>query len=226
MPEAWSIFTDAYLKKLKRPEFQGFEPDQAYGANMLFRSEETNPWAGRDRANAQYGPQGASGGIKAQIPSMSVTQPPGSPVQNLLPQGWNIPGLPSQQQSGFNQLMGPVVGVGSQWAGKSIYDWLTKDPMKAGVVDATAGIGPYGEAAEGMIDPSKTAGDLAAGFDPATAAMAAVPQLAKMFGLKGTGGDVLGAAGSTGIAAMQGFANPISDIGALYSLYKMFKGFF
>ena len=39
-------------------------------------------------------------------------------------------------------------------------------------------------------------------------------------------GDATGAAATTGLAAAQGFANPLSDIAALMSYFKLFRGMF
>lgn len=260
MTQAWETFNDAYLKKLKRPEFWGFNPDQASGSSMLFRSEETNPWAGRDKANAQYGPMGA-GGMGAS--NISVNQAPQSSVMNLVPEGLNLPMMPSPQKDTFNQLMSPVAGVGSKvasdWMSKKVTDWLSgpqsfdklspemqgfaEQFTKGGPVDAygelasrfgkeslagtESGLGGYEKLAEGMTGKaSETTGDLMAGFDPTSAVMTAAPMLAKMFGLKGTASDALSAAGSTGAAALQGFMNPINDVGALLSIVKFFRGLF
>ncbi len=186
MPNVWETFTDSYLKKLKRPELQGiFNPDQSYGANMLFRSEETNPWAGRDQSNAKFGPMGARGGITTQAPTMS---PQGA--GSLLPQGWNLPMMPSPQQDTFHQLMGgiqgPVSAIGSKYGADAIMDWMKSSPKEeaakalmeakdsaamlkellAGPYDAAAGVGPYGEAAEGMTEALGGASDVAGGAAP------------------------------------------------------------
>ncbi len=251
MANVWETFTDSYLKKLKRPELQGiFNPDQSYGANMLFRSEETNPWAGRDQSNAKFGPMGASSGVKAQAPTLN---PQGA--RDLLPQGWNLPMMPSPQQDTFHQLMGgiqgPVANIGGRIGANAIMDWMKSSPQGDAAeaimsardsarmaqelsnpsYDAAAGVGPYGEAAEGMTEVAGGTTDVASGLsltapDPATTAAAAIPMLAKMFGLKGTGADALGAASSIGIAAAQGGMNPFSDLMAAYSIYKFGRGLF
>ncbi len=260
MANVWETFTDSYLKKLKRPELQGiFNPDQSYGANMLFRSEETNPWAGRDQSNAKFGPMGASGGMKVQAPVMS---PQGA--SGLLPPNWNLPLMPSPQQDTFHQLMGgieaPIANIGGKiganyiqsllpqgfeklspelqgyakellgGGGSDVYGDLASKFGKEASTVTESGLGGYEKLAQGVAEKAtEGAGDttnLLAGVDPATMAAAAIPMLAKMFGLKGTGGDALGAATSTGIAAAQGGMNPISDIAALYSLYKFGRGLF
>lgn len=257
METANSIFVDNYLKKLKRPELQGiYKPDDNYGANMLFRSNETNPWAGRDQSNARYGylggPAGTSGlspGYKLPTSNTGTSGEASSIMPGLnMPGGWNIPGMPSAQKSTFTSLMEPVVGAGSQLGAKAIVDWMKGpqtladlSPMMEGYAKNALGVAAGMESGLGGFDKllggaiEKSTGDLAASsgdllskLDPTSAAVSAVPMLAQMFGLKSDSDASRGlsAATSVGLAAAQGGLNPISDIAAVVSLIKLFGGLF
>jgi hypothetical protein len=264
MSQAWNAFTDSYLRQLKRPEYWGFQPDQASGSSMLPRSEEGNPWANRNQDNAKYG---MLGGTKAgqvfQAPSGNI---PGLNVNNM-PFAPNM-GASSPSQSTFTNLMTPVVGTAGKYGGQTIADWMrgpasTMTDLSDKIVLLGSGevnlpgfassivemgdkglegiTSQSGDAFKGISDAmtqESTKGlsdaisgvDVASGIDPTSLASGGVtmaaPMLAKMFGLKGTAGDAVGAAAGVGTAAMQGFLNPISDVSALYSLFKLFKGLF
>ena len=104
----------------------------------------------------------------------------------------------------------------------------------AGVLGGVGGVPDLtgaGEALRGADLAGAGAERLAEGFQfaaPDPMSLAATLGPMAIGGLTGskTAGDVAGAAATTGIAGAQGFMNPISDLAALYSLYKMFKGFF
>lgn len=262
MSQAWSAFTDSYLRQLKRPEYWGFQPDQASGSSMLARSEEGNPWANRNQDNAKYG---MLGGTKAgqvfQAPGGNV---PGLNVNNM-PFAPNM-GASSPSQSTFTNLMAPVVGATGKYAGQGVMDWMKgSSPTttelsnkiallgggEASLPDFASSLSEMGgKGLEGVVSQSGDAfkgiteamtqestkglsdaiSGVAGGIDPTSLATGGVgmaaPMLAKMFGLKGTAGDAVGAAAGVGTAAMQGFLNPVSDVSALYSLYKLFSGLF
>jgi hypothetical protein len=306
MASAMETFTDSYLKKLKRPELQGnFNPDQNYGANMVSRSNEVNPWIGRDQDNAKYGYLGGTPGVNKAAPG-SIQTPTatqaGTSTQgsNLfaglsLPAGTNIPGLPSKQRDTFNSLMTPVAGSMGNYAAKNIMEWIrpskfeSLSPMMEGyaqkvmgmapetvsnalsglsgdiganvlsstdaimngapdiattlasqfgkeAIDVTeSGLGGYssllgnavGESTKDLMAPTfmEGIGSGLSNMGPGIAA-AAIPVLGRMFGLKGDAANGLGAATGVGLAAAQGGLNPISDIGAVYSLFKLFRGLF
>lgn len=267
MSQAWSAFTDSYLRQLKRPEYWGFQPDQVSGSSMLARSEEGNPWANRNNDNAKYGQLGGTkAGQVFQAPSGNVT---GLNVNNM-PFAPNM-GVSSPSQSTFTRLATPVVGTGGDWLGKggisTVADWLKPTPSVSDIATklglASGGevaipdfasklsgmgesaldpaMGKAGDAFEGIgkalteestknLSDTVSGVDVASGIDPTSLATGGVtmaaPMLAKMFGLKGTAGDAVGAAAGVGGAAMQGFVNPVSDVSALYSLYKLFSGLF
>ena len=106
MPQLWNDFNNSYLKnRLKRPEFWNFEPDQAFGANMVHGSENINPWANRDASNAKFGVLGKPG---------QVFQGPPSGVPGAIP-GLNIGQNIGGQSSTFGQLLGTAGGVGSNY---------------------------------------------------------------------------------------------------------------
>jgi len=141
MATAMEAFTDSYLRKLKRPELRGvYEPDQNYGANMLFRSNETNPWSGRDQSNSKFGFLGGTAGVNkntlggttpTQTQAGTSTQASSIMPGLNMPSGWNIPGMPSQQNSTFTSLMAPVAeGIGKYVTG-NITDWM-KGPSTYG----------------------------------------------------------------------------------------------
>jgi hypothetical protein len=142
MESSKEIFYNSYLKKLKRPEFranrsgstsQAFNPDDAFGANSVFRSEETNPWAGRDQDNAKFGALGGPSGYKGQPFKLSQGSTSGGvggseftwgDVLSHGKAGVNLPFIPSGEKSTFNTLMEPVMDVGSKYGAKAIMDWM------------------------------------------------------------------------------------------------------
>lgn len=257
MSQAWDIFADNYIRNLKRPELFNFNPDGAYGANLLHGSENTNPWAGRDQSNAKYGALGGKTG-QSIVQSSSTSQIPSLPGLNINNIPALLPGVPtSPAQNTFAGLMGSIAKpIGDKVATDGvdfIKNLLNGTNIGADVVGNAAEMGGgYGKLAGEMIGAS-TSGDAYAGigerltrestkrlsdaingvdtsstfgFDPTSIAIAAAPQLAKMFGLKGTAGDAVGAAAGVGSAALQGGMNPVADVGALMSLVKLFGGLF
>ena len=102
------------------------------------------------------------------------------------------------------------------------------DPTMGKAGDAFAGIGK--EMTQGSTDMLKGAIEggesIATSFDPVSMGLNAIPALGKMFGLKGDVGRGLKAGASVGSAALQGGLNPISDLGAMVSLYKFVRGLF
>jgi hypothetical protein len=270
MSKAWELYNDSYIKGMKRPEFWGFKPDQASGASMLFRSEETNPWANRDQSNAKYGPHGgATSAIKSNQPSgiSAASLGGGTGIGGMMPSSWNIPGIPSQSQNTFANNMAPLVGAAGKYAGGTIADWFKGpqsfdklSPEMQGFADkfttggatdtysklgeqfggeglgaTESGLGGYDKLLGSALKDSSVAmsdeasssllGGLS-GADMGSGAAAVVPILSKMFGLKGTAGNAVGAAAGVGGAAAQGFVNPISDVAAVMSLVKLFGGLF
>jgi hypothetical protein len=144
MESSKEIFYNSYLKKLKRPELQReYNPDESYGANTLFRSENTNPWAGRDQDNAKYGALGGPSGYKAQIPGFSLSQGSTSggfggsaytlgDVQSHGAGAVNLPFI--QKQGGGSPLVGiaqPLVNVGAKYGANAIMDWMKGTPADA-----------------------------------------------------------------------------------------------
>lgn len=245
MPQIWSEFNNSYLKnRLKRPEFWNFEPDQAFGANMVKGSENINPNANRDASNAKFGILGKPG---------QVFQGPQTGVPGSIP-GLNVGGTLGSQGSSFNQLLGQTGAVGSNYLSSQLAkpgaEWLKN--LFGGVEDLT-GAGELLNKADvaGALSGVKEltdltgAGDVLRGADLAGAGVErlgegfqfATPDPLSMtasvapMGIEAltgskTAGNVAGAAAMTGIAGAQGFMNPISDAMALYQLFKMFKGFF
>ena len=129
MSQAYNTFMDSYFKRLKRPEFANFNPDQSYGANMVHGSEEQNPWANRNQDNAKFGnlggannkvvqgPQAIPGGsLDPSLIGKSFTLPPSGPVEN-------------QSQNALDSLMGVVTKPMSNYLGKtaanSISNWIS-----------------------------------------------------------------------------------------------------
>lgn len=116
MSDVWSTFNDSYLKKLKRPEYWGFQPDQASGSSMVSRSEEQNPWAGRNDANAKFGLLGK--GTDIQNTSKVMSELPFAPPPMALPtsrpsEATPFQGLLTDMGKGGSKLV-------SDWAGKKI----------------------------------------------------------------------------------------------------------
>lgn len=117
MSEAKSIFMNAYLKKLRRPELDGgYNPDQAFGANMVHGSESLNPNAIRDATNAQYG------GMKNALyqgPSYSI--PGQGSIQNVPFLGMNQKGQANTANQG---IAAPMIKTAGAVAPKIISPWL------------------------------------------------------------------------------------------------------
>jgi hypothetical protein len=244
MAEAWSAFNDSYLKQLKRPEYWGFTPDQASGSSLLPGSEESNPWAGRDTANSKFGQLGGTAG------KILPTAQPNFMSQMQTGMFGNQTGKP--QGNSFESLMTAATDKGAKWLGGKAGDWLSgptsydqlspemegfaktlagEAPVVSGVTEG--GLGGYDKLLGGaMADSTAGIADAAGGIGGTAAdiagggALAAAPLLAKMFGAGKTTSDALGAAGTTGMALVQGGLNPISDVAALFSLYKLFRGLF
>ena len=241
-----NMFMDSYLKRLKRPELFNYNADQSFGANMVHGSEMQNPWANRNQDNAKYG---SLGGTQPGTISQGPENNQQIPGVNAI----NIPGYPKQSaaQSTFANLLGataaPVLSKGItdllSPAAKTAEDVVSKMSDMGGGYGKLAGemldVPTTGDAMEGIgseltRDSSKSLSDAVSGvdtssplgFDPTSAATAAAPMLAKMFGLKGTAGDAVDAAAGVGGAALQGGVNPIADVGALISLVKLFGGLF
>ena len=248
MTQAFNMFMDSYIKKLKRPEMFNFSPDQSYGANLVPGSESQNPWAGRDKANAPYG---ALGGTQ--------------PLQQMLSQSGvsNTPGMVSDNSGGtFNKLMSTItpgaVKYGSDTLANSdiakkglegIKNLFTSpaemNPALTQAYDvAFKGATPIaeqggfnflsGEAApnafdrvgsvlsEGVTKPSEVlAGNPTTMIDPTSAALAVVPGITQALTGSKTAGKAMNTAITGGAAAAQGFVNPFSDLAALVSIMRL-----
>jgi len=245
MPQLWNDFNNSYLKnRLKRPEYWNFEPDQAFGANMVHGSENINPWANRDASNAKFGVLGKPG---------QVFQGPPSGVPGAIP-GLNIGQNIGGQSSTFGQLLGQTGALGGNYLAGQVAkpgaEWLRglfdrpEDLTGAGeilnradIAEALSGMGGVpdltgaGEALRGADLAGAGVERLGEGFkfaapDPYSMAAAIAPTGIEALTGSRTAGNVAGAAASTGIAGAQGFMNPVSDLAALYNLFKMFRGFF
>jgi hypothetical protein len=184
------IFQNNYLSQMKRPEFQsanGFNPNTAYGDNMVSGSSSINLTPGRDAANALYGQLGGSstGGLTNTNPSQTMDS-----FKKLL--------AGAQGNSGGDNSgtlfggMGQPLSQGN--SGFSMADLWEKLQQKA--PDIGMGVGaslaqPLGNAIGGR-------------------------QL----------GNATGAAATTGLAAAQGFENPLTDAAAAMKLYQMMRGWF
>lgn len=244
MPQIWNEFNSSYLKnRFKRPEFWNFEPDQAFGANMVKGSENINPNANRDASNAKFGILGKPG---------QVFRGPDTGIPGAIP-GLNIGQNIGSQDSAFGRLLGTAGGVGSNYLSNQFAkpgaEWLKnlfnkpEDLTGAGEVLQKADVAEAlaaklgGVPVENMTNLAAAdlagagAERLAEGFhfaapDPWSIAASVAPTgIEAMTGSK-TAGNVVGAAAATGIAGAQGGTNVMSDLMALYSYYKMFKGFF
>jgi len=236
MPQAWDAFNNSFIRKLKRPEYWGYNPNQAYGANMLFRSEETNPWAGRDQLNAKFGVLGGTNNRVGTIPTANMGGMAPSP-------------LPSPQSS-FEKLMAGTGSVASTYASKELgnkgYEWLkglfggaipsqtvaSELAEMGGGYAKLAGLpisgDPYADIGAAMTEKA-IAPEAASAFtapDPLTLALSMAPIGMEAITGSKTAGRATGAAVSTGIAASQGFANPISDAKALWDIIRLFGGLF
>lgn len=245
------IFTNSYLKQLRRPELLNRGPDDAYGANMLPGSESMNPWAGRDQANAKIGGQGRV----VMGPSGSGLSPQGkttSPFAALLAPATS-PASKWMATSGWDKLKGIFGGEGVSNAPgyKELMENFTGQAPSFNVPEGVSELGGYNRLAQefspgaltevpgaasgapmelgGLSEGVSELGGfdkLAQGFDPVSAGLSMVPMgLEALTGNK-TVGDVGSAAINTGSAIAQGGMNPISDAMALASLFKIFKGFF
>ncbi len=256
MPQVWDVFNEGYLKRMRRPDFWGFEGDSAFGANMVHGSESINPNANRDASNAKYG---------------ALAQPMMNPWKGATygsPSGrvTNPPILGGNQNTPFSQLMSSTGAMGQNYLtgqiGKNIGDWLSKPSLEGGtealknlvatkgmdfasqpVIEKMAGqfgetvspaltesgLGGYSKLGEMMSTPT----DATSGFtftapDPISMTAMATEPLGKLIGGE-TGGKIgrgASAGITTGLAAAQGFANPASDLAALFSLIKFFGGLF
>ncbi len=103
------IFTNSYLRHLKQPRFGNYEPDQAYGANMLPRSQNQNPNPVRNAQNAVVGASGGGGLIPGiNTGNMSAA---GSTFQNLM------------AQSGTTAVNFGTKSL-SNWAAPKLWDYL------------------------------------------------------------------------------------------------------
>jgi len=125
-----NVFYDSMFKKMKRPEYWNFTPDQAYGANMVPGSEMVNPNKGRDSSNA------LAGGLN--LPSLM--QKYTSPYQGKVPGGnvgintSSLPGV-GNKSAGFSDLLRAAGNYGADYAasqlGKAgsslLKDWFNKD---------------------------------------------------------------------------------------------------
>jgi hypothetical protein len=122
MSRALDLFAGSYIRNLKRPELLNFDPEQSYGANMVFGSNEQNPWANRNQDNAKYGQLGGTQPLRQVITSTTQGEIPGTNITN-------VPGGSGLSQNTFNNLMAGVVApvgmrYGSEWMGKSGLDWI------------------------------------------------------------------------------------------------------
>lgn len=250
MSEAMNIFMNSYLKKMRRPELgEGFAPDQAFGANMAHGSESINPSAIRDTTNAQYGimksplQQGIMGNITGT-----------GGVSNVPFSGGAKNPLLAQAVGDTTRLVAPKFL--SDWATDKIRDMLNKpssefaasisqtptDPMtlfEPAKYDVAGGMGGYEKAGDSFANVPKpsealtantSSGSILEGINPSdlatSGALAAAPTLARTITGSKTAGDVVGAGTAVGTAAAQGGLNPISDVAAALSLYKLIRGIF
>ena len=251
--EAFDIFADSYLKGLKRPEFWNFNPDSAFGANMMKGSENQNPWANRDKDNAKYGIFGGTANAAGKPPVITSSAPGMTGASQASPLN---PGMLTQPQpSTFAKLMGEGEGQGAKWLGGNIADNIkqllsTDNPeVKASVGTAmehmlggtlpqsaveksVAGFGEGIPALTGVESAVGKLGEAAPGGlnltapDPTSMGLSLAPTgLEALTGSK-TAGNVAGAGINTGLAAAQGGMNPLSDVAALASIYKLMRGFF
>jgi len=236
---ASEIFTNAYLKKMRRPEMGGrFNPDEAFGANLVHGSEMQNPSPTRNMTNALYGNmktpmQGGS--------SINMGQP-----SSLLPT--------PNAGTDMAKVLGP--NILSDWAGRKIRDMMDKpsgefaDSMKGVLGQENA----YDQIGSKMFAPSLTESGLGGiekagesfsntipnpssfvtpevgssildgvnlGSVGAGVATAAAPMMMEKLTGSKLAGDITGTAATTGVAAAQGGLNPMSDLAALLSWAKL-----
>lgn len=250
MSSAFDMFTDSYIKSMKRPELFNFNPDQAYGANLLHGSEKQNPSPNRDQDNAKFGRLGGSttpvyqqgGGTQPltgfgdnlSMPEVSTQSPQGSgPLSTLMGMGAGA-GVSYGMNKGLDYLKGVFKGVmgGSENLSDmgGGYSKIAEQMTGAPSVDQTAKsiIGDSSKSLHDTITGATDATSSPVGFDPTTLALAAVPQLARLFGLKqdSIGGSGLSAATNIGSAVLQGGLNPISDVGAGMSVVNFIRKLF
>jgi hypothetical protein len=178
MESSKEIFYNSYLKKLKRPELQReYNPDESYGANTLFRSEETNPWAGRDQSNAKFGALGGPSGYQGQPFKLSQGSTSGGvgggdyTLGDILSHGKagvNLPFIPSGEKSVFNTLMEPVIGAGSKLGANAIVNWMKPvdsfsklSPMMEGFAGRATDAIPFSPAGDALSEMGGGYGKLA-----------------------------------------------------------------
>lgn len=159
MSQALNLFTDSYLKRLKRPEMFNYGPNQAFGANMVHGSEEQNPFAYRDQSNAKFGNLGGNTNKVIEGPQTFA----GDQLDpSLSGKTFTLPNQGSPN-SIINDLSGMLMKSATaplmQKGTDALSNWLTKGPSDAvGVAadrafDAEAGI----EGAEGAVPGVGTA---------------------------------------------------------------------
>jgi len=190
------IFNNDYLKgaitgagdRLQSADGQ-FNPNDAFGANMVSGSNLMNPAPGRDAANAVYGQLGGSttGGLTNTNPSLPMDQ-----FHKLLAGAQGNAGAATGNEGTLFGGMGQPLSQGN--AGFSMEDLWSKLQMKGPDIGMNVGASlaqPLGNAIGGR-------------------------QL----------GNLAGAAATTGMAAAQGFENPMTDAAAAMKLMQMFRGWF
>ena len=217
---------------------------------MLHGSENTNPAPNRDQDNAKFGRLGGgttpvyeqSGaaptlpgfGGTPSIPGSSTPAPQGAgPLGTLAGMGagagvsYGLNKGVDYLKGAFKDMMGGSSNLSDMGGGYSkIAEQMTGAP---GVDQTTQSI--IGDSSKSLSDTIYGTGGATTspvGFDPTSIAMAAVPQLARLFGLKqdSIGESGLSAATNVGSAALQGGANPVADVGALTSLVRFFSKLF
>lgn len=241
MAKASEIFTNAYLKKMRRPELGGgYDPDEAFGANLVHRSESVNPNPIRNQSNAQYG-------------NMKLPTQGGSSLNMGGASSIN----PGVYGSGMDLAKVIAPGLGSDWASKKILEMFRGKPsaefletmiekpqsmmdvLKTPMFETESGLGGYEKAGQAFVDkvpmPSEaldtTTGvgssilDTASSVGPGVAASAAGPMMKALTG-SNLAGDITSTAATTGLAASQAFLNPISDLAALMGWFKLGSRFF
>jgi hypothetical protein len=182
------IFNNNYLGQLKRPEMQsasGFNPDTAFGANMVSGSSSMNPAPNRDATNAIYGQLGgsSSGGLTNTNPGLQMDS-----FQKLLAGAQQNTGNEGTLFGGMGQ---PLSQGLSEFSMADLWDKLQTKAPEMGMNMGAAAAQPLGQAIGGK-------------------------QL----------GNAAGAAATTGLAAAQGFTNPMTDAAATMQLYNMMRGWF
>ena len=115
---AFDIFADSYLKGLKRPEFWDFNPDSAFGANMVKGSQNQNPWTNRNQDNAKYGIFGGTANAAGKPPVITSSGNMGGVQASPLNPG----GLTQPQVSPLARLLGTTEGEGTKFLGKNLAD--------------------------------------------------------------------------------------------------------